>query len=152
VNGVRGIFQLPKFSVVVWVRKTDEFEAIRNDLISLVGDEPFETTEYEGMVDFHWGAEEHAKAKQIADSLREISKRSEIVLLRVSSLDDAIASFSCSGRSKIRPRGGGNLGHCGGQWLRPWQGGNCEERNPYGHSGDPQDQPLRPLIRGGRVA
>ena len=82
MNGVRGIFQLPKFSVVVWVRKTDEFEAIRNDLISLVGDEPFETTEYEGMVDFHWGAEEHAKAKQIADSLREISKRSEIAVLR----------------------------------------------------------------------
>ena len=94
MNGVRGIFQLPKFSVIIWVRKTDEFEAIRNDLISLVGDEPFETTEYEGMVDFHWGAEEHSKAKQIADSLREISERSEIVLLRVSSLDDATASFS----------------------------------------------------------
>jgi hypothetical protein len=70
VNGVRGIFQLPKFSIIVWVRKTDAFEAIRNDLISLVGDEPFETTEYEGMVDFHWAAEEHAKAKQIAESLR----------------------------------------------------------------------------------
>ena len=55
VNRVRGIFQLPKFSVIVWVRKTDEFEAICKDLISLVGDEPFETTEYEGMIDFHWG-------------------------------------------------------------------------------------------------
>jgi hypothetical protein len=94
VNGVRGIFQLPKFSVIVWVRKTNEFEAIRNDLISLVGDEPYETAEYEGVVDFHWGFKEHAKAKQIADSLREISKRSEVVLLRVSSLDDATASFS----------------------------------------------------------
>ena len=73
MNGVRGIFQLPKFSVIIWVRKTNEFEAIRNDLISLVGDEPFETTEYEGMVDFHWGAEEHSKAKQIADSLTGVS-------------------------------------------------------------------------------
>ena len=91
---MRGIFQLPKFSVVVWVRKTDEFETLRNALISIVGDEPFESTEYQGMVDFHWGAEEHAKAKQIAESLREISKRPEIVLLRVSSLDDAAASFS----------------------------------------------------------
>jgi hypothetical protein len=101
VNGVRGIFQLPKFSVIVWVRKTDEFEAIRKDLISLVG-EPFETTEYEEMIDFHWGAEEHAKAKQIADSLREISKRSEIVLLRVSSLDDATASFSVKDERRTR--------------------------------------------------
>ena len=52
---MRGIFQLPKFSVIVWVRKTDEVEAICKDLISLVGDEPFEATEYEGMIDFHWG-------------------------------------------------------------------------------------------------
>ena len=91
---VRGIFQLPKFSVIVWVRKTDEFEAIRNDLVSLVGDEPFESTEYEGTVDLHWGFKEHAEAKQVAESLREISQKPEIVLLRVSSLDDAIASFS----------------------------------------------------------
>src|ERR671912_1062904 len=94
VIGVKGIFQQPTFPVIVWVRKTDEFEALRNRLISLAGDELFESTEYEGMVDFHWGFEEHAKAKQVADSLREISKRTEIVLLRVSSLDDAIASFS----------------------------------------------------------
>jgi hypothetical protein len=99
---MRGIFQLPKFSVIVWVRTTDEFEALRKDLISLVGDEPFETTEYEGMIDFHWGAEEHAKAKQIADSLKEISKRSEVVLLRVSSLDDATASFSVKDERRTR--------------------------------------------------
>ncbi len=52
---VRGIFQQPRFSVIVWIRKTAEFEEIRNHLISLVGDEPFESTEYEEMVDFHWG-------------------------------------------------------------------------------------------------
>ena len=102
MNGVRGIFQLPKFSIIVWVRKTDEFEAVRNALISIVGDEPFETTEYEGMVDFHWRAEEHAKAKQITESLREVSKRSEIVLLRVSSLDDATASFSVKDERRTR--------------------------------------------------
>jgi hypothetical protein len=99
---VRGIFQLPKFSVIVWVRKTDEFEAIRNHLVSLVGDEPFESTEYEGTVDLHWGFKEHAEAKQIAESLREISQKPEIVLLRVSSLDDAIASFSLKDERRTR--------------------------------------------------
>ncbi len=102
---VIGIFQQPKFSVIVWIRKTAEFEEIRNHLISLVslvGDEPFESTEYEEMVDFHWGFEEHTKAKQIADSLRGLSKRSEIVLLRVSSLDDAIASFSLKDERRVR--------------------------------------------------
>ena len=75
---------------------------MRNTLTSIVGDEPFETTEYEGMVDFHWGAEEHAKAKQIGESLREISKRSEVVLLRVSGLDDAAASFSVKDKRHTR--------------------------------------------------
>jgi hypothetical protein len=102
VIGVRGIFQQPRFSVIVWVKKTDEFEAIRNQLISLAGDEPFESTEYEGMVDFHWGFEEHAKAKQVAASLKEFSKRTEIVLLRVSSSDDAIASFSLKDERRTR--------------------------------------------------
>jgi hypothetical protein len=63
-----------------------------------------------------------------------------------------IVAEDVQGGAKSGHGGGGNLGHCGGQWLKPWQGENCEERNPYGHSGDPQDQPLRPLIRGGRVA
>jgi len=54
------------------------------------------------MVDFHGGAEEGAKAKQIAESLREISKRSEVVLLRVSSLDDAAASFSVKDERRTR--------------------------------------------------
>ena len=102
VTRMRGIFPQPRFSVIVWIRKTAEFEEIRNHLISLVGDEPFESTEYEEMVDFHWGFEEHTKAKQIADSLRGLSKRSEIVLLRVSSLDDAIASFSLKDERRVR--------------------------------------------------
>jgi hypothetical protein len=63
-----------------------------------------------------------------------------------------IVAEDVQGGAKSGHGGGGNLGHCGGQWLKPWQGENCEERNPYGHSGDPQEQPLRPLIRGGRVA
>ena len=102
VTRMRGIFQQPRFSVIVWIRKTAEFEEIRNHLIRLVGDEPFESTEYEEMVDFYWGFEEHTKAKQIADSLRGLSKRSEIVLLRVSSLDDAIASFSLKDERRVR--------------------------------------------------
>jgi hypothetical protein len=44
----------------------------------------------------------------------------------------------CSGRSKIRPQGGGNLGHCGGHWMRPWRGENREKRNLYAHSGYPK--------------
>ncbi|MCQ4189046.1 hypothetical protein [Methylocystis suflitae] len=43
---------LPKFTVVVWIKKT---AALRDELIGLVADEPVESTEYEEMVDYHWG-------------------------------------------------------------------------------------------------
>ena len=99
---VKGTLQLPKFSVIVWVRKTEVFEELRNDLVRLVGDEPYESTEYEGMVDLHWGFEEHTKAKQVAESLSESSRRSEVVLLRVSSLDDDIPSLSLKDERRTR--------------------------------------------------
>jgi len=43
--------QLKKFAVVVWVRKTATFKAVREQLVAIADDEPDESTEYEGMVD-----------------------------------------------------------------------------------------------------
>lgn len=34
---MKGVFRQPAFSVVVWVKKTDRFEAIRETLINLAG-------------------------------------------------------------------------------------------------------------------
>jgi len=53
---MRGAFKLPKFTVVVWVRKTDDYPTIRDELLELAQDDPYESTEYEGMVDFHWAS------------------------------------------------------------------------------------------------
>ena len=99
---MRGILKLPKFSVIAWVKKTDQFEAIRRGLIRLAGVDPFESTEYEGMTDFHWGFETHSSAKQLANSLKETARRSEIVLLRISSLDDAVPSLSLKDERLMR--------------------------------------------------
>ncbi len=40
----------PKFVLVVWIRKTDAFADLHDELVGLVGDEPQESTSYEGMV------------------------------------------------------------------------------------------------------
>jgi len=50
------VFQPPKFSVVVWVRKTDNYGTIRSKLLELAAAEPDVALEYEGMMDFHWGS------------------------------------------------------------------------------------------------
>jgi hypothetical protein len=40
-------------------RKTDTFSAVREQLVSIAENEPDESTEFEGMVDFHWRFDSH---------------------------------------------------------------------------------------------
>ena len=89
---MRGAFRLPKFAVVVWIRKTDDYPAIRDELLGLAADDPYESTDYEGMVDFHWGFDRASQADELASAFSEIVKRPEIVVLRIMSDDDASPS------------------------------------------------------------
>ena len=86
--------QLPNFSVVVWVIKTQQFETLRRELLAIAGHEPDESTEYQGMVDFHWGFESQTKAQDLAKALQTISQKPEIVVLRLSGLKDPAASIT----------------------------------------------------------
>ena len=91
---MRGMQQLKKFAVVVWVRKTTAFKVVREQLVAIAEDEPDESTEYEGMVDFHWWFDSHAEAERLVNALREISDKPEIVVLRLSCYDDIAASIT----------------------------------------------------------
>jgi hypothetical protein len=46
------------------------------------------------MVDFHWRFDSYAKAERLAHSLRKISHKPEIVVLRLSCYDDVTASVT----------------------------------------------------------
>jgi hypothetical protein len=82
-----------QFNVVAWVRKTDTFPAMRDELIGLAALEPDESSEWEGMVDFHWGFESLREAESVAEALTVLSQRPELVLLRVSNYDDPNSSI-----------------------------------------------------------
>jgi hypothetical protein len=60
------MFRLPDFSVVVLLRRTDEFAALKAELLGAAVTEPYESTEYQGMVDFHWSAANLPEAKRLA--------------------------------------------------------------------------------------
>ena len=101
---------LPKFDVIVWVRKTDAFLALRDELIGLTADEPAEATEYEGMVHLHWRFGSFAKAESVAAAFTVLRQRPELVFLRLSNCDDPKASFTfkderhgCAGRTRSDP-------------------------------------------------
>ncbi|MGC2415882.1 MAG: hypothetical protein WA459_24700 [Stellaceae bacterium] len=82
------VFQPPKFSVVVWLRKTDNYGTIRSKLLELAAAEPDEVTEFEGMTDFHRGFDRESGADEAATAFREIVERPEVVVLQVISRDD----------------------------------------------------------------
>ena len=83
-----------KFNVIVWVRKTESFPALRNELLRLAGNEPDESTSYEGMVDFHWGFVDLVAAEYVAAALSQMTSRSDIVLLRLCNYDNLDASVT----------------------------------------------------------
>jgi hypothetical protein len=82
------------FDVVVWVRKTDSFPFLRDELLGLAGDEPDESTGYEDMVDFHWGFKHFSEAQRLAAALNPVAYRPEVVLLRLSNYKDLDASVT----------------------------------------------------------
>jgi len=82
---MRGMFQLPNFTVVVWLQKTGEYDSIRDRLLELATDDPYESTERHGMVDFHWGFDQESQADELANAFRELVERPEVVVLRVTS-------------------------------------------------------------------
>jgi hypothetical protein len=69
---MRNANRLPDFSVIVWIRIADEFDALRSELLSIADDEPYEASQYQGMADFHWGFDEIADARALAEAFTKI--------------------------------------------------------------------------------
>jgi hypothetical protein len=45
---MQSAFQLPQFSVVVWLRKTEKFEVLKSELLTAADLAPYESTEPQG--------------------------------------------------------------------------------------------------------
>jgi hypothetical protein len=84
----------PQFDVVAWVRKTDAFPALRDELVGFAVAEPDESTEFEGMVDLHWGFDNLKEGESVAEAMTILCQRAELVFLRVSNLDNPEASLT----------------------------------------------------------
>jgi hypothetical protein len=92
----------PPFDVVVWVRKGAGFHALRDDLLRIAVDDPCASTEYEGMVDFHWRFNSGGQAMNAATALSELCAKPEVVLLRLSNYDDPTSSVTFKDERKTK--------------------------------------------------
>jgi hypothetical protein len=100
------VFCLPDFSVVVWLRKTDKFAALKSEVLAAAETEPYESTEYQGMVDFHWSAGNLPETKRLAEALKGAAQHPELVLLEVMSRVDGVDSISIKDKRRTKHRSG----------------------------------------------
>jgi acetolactate synthase regulatory subunit len=91
---MKGPHRLPDFSVVVWIKKNENFPTLRSELLAAAGVEPYEMTEYQGMADFHFAMTSMIDARKVAEALEVVSQRPEVVLVRILSLADDVESVS----------------------------------------------------------
>src|SRR6476660_85876 len=87
-GNMRGPQRLPDFSVVVWIKMNENFPTLRSEVLAAAEAEPYEMTEYQGMADFHWGMTSIVDARKLADALKVVSQRPEVVVLRIMSFVD----------------------------------------------------------------
>jgi hypothetical protein len=94
--------RLPDFSVVIWLRKTDRFAALKSELLRAAVSDPYESTEYQGMVDFHWSAPNLPEAKKLAEALKCAAEHPELVLLKIMSRVDGVDSILVKDERRTR--------------------------------------------------
>ena len=90
------------FDVIVWVKKTDSFAALRDELIGLAADEPDELGGDDEIVDFHWRFDNLKEAESVAEVLTAVRQRPEIILLRLSNYDAPETSVTFKDERDVR--------------------------------------------------
>ena len=93
-SDVRAANRLPDFSIIVWLKMSERFNALRSELLFIAPDEPYEMNQYQGMADFHWGFSDLATALELADAFSRIAQDPEVVFLYLMSRVDEVESIS----------------------------------------------------------
>jgi putative ABC transport system substrate-binding protein len=61
-----------------------------------------QSTEYQGMVDFHWSTTNLPDAERLAEALKAAARHPELVLLRIMSRVDSVDSISIKDERRTR--------------------------------------------------
>ena len=105
---MRVAYQLPDYSVVMWVKIGEDFDALRSEILSTASQDPYETTQYQGMADFHFGFDDLTSAHELAQKFEPIAQHPDVVVLRIVSRDDSIESISLKDQRETRMKIGRN--------------------------------------------
>lgn len=101
-------FELPNYSVVVWVKESDDFNDLELNIFSLARKPPYSATKYQGMADFHFGFDDIVEARHLAQKLKPVAEHSDVVLLEVMSRIDGVASITIKDQRQTKTDVGRN--------------------------------------------
>ena len=73
----------PEFVVTMWLRLSERAPELTETIAQLEPFEPFESTEYEGVRDFHWKFSDRDQAETFVYALNELCDAPEIIVLRL---------------------------------------------------------------------
>ena len=79
------MFLIPTYDIVFWYYMKPETKKYRDRAIVLAECFPYETTEYEGVQDIHWGTENESQAIAIFERLKVFATDPNVLVLLLKS-------------------------------------------------------------------
>ena len=67
--------KLPDYDVIIWLNYNPFGKKIEKDILSSVENEPYDRTEYDGVLDMHWSFDTWDEAKIFSNKLKKSSTR-----------------------------------------------------------------------------
>lgn len=78
------MLSLPNSELYVWLRWTEEGKKIAEEIISLLGYDPYEQSIGRGVGDLRWVTPDFDTAVRLAETLRKYIDAHEVILIRAS--------------------------------------------------------------------
>mgnify|MGYP001560139815 FL=1 len=82
------MFSIPTYDIVFWYYLKPETDKYKDKAIILAEAFPYETTEYEGVQDIHWGTENESEAIAIFERLKVLAADPNVLVLLLKSTRD----------------------------------------------------------------
>ena len=94
--------RLPDFSVVVWLRKTDKFAALKTEVLDARWPSPTSRQSIKAWSISIWSATNLLDAERLAEALKAAARHPELVLLHIMSRVDGVDSISIKDERRTR--------------------------------------------------
>ncbi len=89
------MFELPDYDVTVWIHYSKFGEKLEEEILSISDITPYESTEYGGYKDMHWGFKTWDEAINFTENLKELTNNPNFIFLKASNRNDPDASIIC---------------------------------------------------------